>query len=146
MSPADDDFIRVEDFNSIRLHLQFKNITTKTELRDGVRFYAGEKQEAGDSQEIALVEFLDGGLVVEVPPRSGAEGHQISITVLTEGVDPEIKFVGSGAVEDIAPVESGRERFAILFTEKDDGAWNAILSIYARRQQEIMDFLAAVKG
>ncbi len=145
MSMSDFPVIKNEDFESIVIHLSFLNMTTKTEVSEGKR-YIGDQLQSDQGAQIYLVEFREDGMVIEVPARSGAVGHQLNMKIWTEGPAPhlEISFVVTvDAVERMSP---SRDQFEVTFNEYDSRAWKALQQIFENRQNEINDFLRAAKG
>ncbi len=142
---SDFPIIQNEDFESIVIHLSFLNMTTKTEVAEGKR-YIGEQLQKDQGGKIDLVEFREDGMVIEVPARSGAVGHQLNMKIWTEGPAPnlEISFIVTvNAVERMSP---SRDQFEVTFNEYDSRAWKALQQIFENRQNEINDFLKAAKG
>jgi hypothetical protein len=138
--------IRAEDFQSIVLHLSFFNITTKTEVSEGKRYIGEQLQKADSRMHIDLVEFREHGMVIEVPGRSGAAGHQLHMNIWTENAKANIncKFVVTvTAVEKLSPE---RDQFEVSFNEYDPKVWKELQDLFASRQNEIDDFLKAARG
>jgi uncharacterized protein YdgA (DUF945 family) len=137
--------IRNEDFESISVHLSFFNITTKTEVSEGKR-YIGDQLQKDTSAKIDLVEFREDGMVIEVPARSGAEGHQLKIDLWTEGAKENIQVTFIVTVYSVQKMGPTRDQFEVNFNEYDPTAWRQLQSIYQSRQGEIEAFLKAAKG
>lgn len=137
--------IRNEDFESIQIHLSFFNVTTKTEVAEGKR-YLGDQLQKDSGAKIDLVEFREDGMVLEVPARSGAVGHQLKITLNTEGAKENLDvtfIVTVTAVEKMSPT---RDQYEVKFNEYDPKIWKELQAIYSVRQNEIENFLKAAKG
>lgn len=138
---------RDEDFVSIELHLSFVNMTTKTTVQDGKKYIGEQLQVSDDGRAgITLVEFRESGLVIEVPARSGAVGHQLNLKIWTEGARPEAQVqcvVTITAVEKLSPL---RDQFELEFNEVDSSAWKELQAVFQKRQEEIFEFMKAARG
>jgi len=144
------DLINPDDFKTITLKISLLNSTTKTEIRDGKRIYGVdavriEKDKRQEDLSIVLAEFGERSLTLEVPSHVCSSGHNLVITIVTEGANPNITFAASAKVESTEKLPTGRERIYMNLTQYDDRVWNSLLNIYSRRQEEILKFFKAVK-
>ena len=144
------DLINPEDFKTISLKISLLNSTTKTEIRDGKRIYGIDavKINADKNQEdlsVVLTEFGERSITLEIPSHVCSSGHNLVITIVTEGASPNVTFAASGKVESTEKLPTGRERINVNLTQYDDRVWNSLLNTYSRRQEEILRFFKAVK-
>lgn len=144
-----EELIRIADFDSIELDIAVKNMTSGAEIKNGKRSYGGheESTNSGVVLEIQLVEFKENGLLLEVPPMTGAVGHTLVVTVKTRNAPEQVEFFATCKVEKVDRIKtSGRERFTVSFVDYETIAWRALLSCYGSRQNQIEEFFQAVKG
>lgn len=142
-----DDFIRSEDFNSIRIEVSMMNSTTKTQLAQGRRTFR-DHEEVGKAGEldIQVVEFSSQGLTVEVPSKSGAQGHFLILNLKTSGANPDTMISAVGRIEEVIKLEKNREQFVVSLVEFDPVAWMQLTKVFSSRQDAINEFLAGTRG
>jgi hypothetical protein len=149
MTPENDTseiLINPDDFRSVRLKISLNNTTTKTEIKDGKRFFGNKKGTSGDNLEITLIELLDQGMILEVPGQSCAQGHNLLITVESLNTKPPITFQTSAKVMKMEKVSDDRDTIEINLIQFDDTGWQALKGLYGNRQNEIEEFFKAAKG
>ena len=151
-SPGADDLINPEDFKSITLKVSLVNSTARTEIRDGKRIFGldaakTKKEDATHAEDLSIqiAEYAEKGLTLEVPSAACASGHLVVITIVSDGAKPNVTFTSTGKVDAVEKLPSGRESVRVTFTQLDEGAWQQVLNIYSRRQEEILNFFKAVK-
>lgn len=143
--------INPDDFKSIKLKVDLANTTTTTEIRDGKRMYGigvarQKKDDAGDDFSIQITEFIENGLVLEVPSRVCSAGHILRLNIKTEGAKPELQCECVAKVEAVEKLLTLREVVRLHFTQIDEDAWEKIQNIYSQRQLEVLRFFKAAKG
>ena len=151
MPKNEDSFINPADFNSIELKISLLNLTTKAEIKNGKRsFGVGmDKPNSGEepeNYEVHIFEFLDDGFMLEVPSKTCAVNHAISLEIHSENIQPRVNFSANMKVismEKISPVE---DLMQVKFTQKSIEEWEALQRLYGNRQSEINKFLKDVKG
>lgn len=137
--------LRDEDFRSIELHLSFVNTTTKTTVQDGKKFIGDEQVLSADTG-VRLVEFRENGMLLEVPARSGAAGHQLQLKIWTVGAALEVELSSVVTVSSVERLGAGRDQFEVVFNEVDSRSWKDLQAVFASRQDQINEFLKAAKG
>ena len=140
-----DEFLIIdpEDFKTMRLEVDFANITTKTEIRDGKRILGGI-QDSASGMLVEVVEFEEAGVVVDTPARSGAQGHQLLLKLRLVAPKSKVEFSATGNVVGAEDMD-GRQRLRVQFTEFVRSEWKALMDVYAQRQEAITEFLSGQK-
>jgi hypothetical protein len=100
------------------------------------------------STELELLEILDRGVVLALPMRSCAHGHNLMIRF--HAVTPDKKnfdFLSTAKVEKIEPLnDSQQDRITLSFLQYDESGWEKFCDGFSNRQREIEEFLKAAKG
>ena len=143
--------VNAADFNSFKLKINLKNITTGAEIRDGKRSFGNQfdKKKSAVTDEILEVnisEFLEDGLSMEVPSKTCAENHSIEIELSTENTKPLVSFSSMLKVKSVEKISKDSDLIETVFTKKNQKDWDAFHGIYQQRQEEILGFFNAVKG
>jgi hypothetical protein len=141
--------IRPEDFRSIRLTISMTNSTTRTQIRNGQRFFGGENQTVDYGSEdltIRLVEFLEKGMVLEVPSKSCSQGHILVLEIQAEGPGVSDEFKGPVKVHTLDDLPDGKLRVGVDLMKHDPAQWKRFMSIYDRRQEEVTELFEQLKG
>lgn len=126
---AHEPLIRVSDFNSIRVEISVTN-TTRNSPIDQPNF------------KIQFLEFTDDGLVLELPNASVQKGHFVTLRIdWTDAEENQGTFHSGGKVTDF---DKGRTVIQLL--EYDQAAWEQFQGLFSSRQDDILKFLAAVRG
>ena len=144
------------DFKSIRIVIsRLTNHTAGTELKDGMRMIEGKnaKKDRKDTNlEINFLEFLEGkedheeGVILDVPPNTCAEGHNITIQLNTLNAKADVKLELMGKVVNYEALDQKRGKVVLELTQYDKKSWTALQNIFSSRQAEILEFFQAVKG
>ena len=124
-----DELFNLNDFNSIQLKIELTNTTRNQQI-------------VNPKVKISIVEFMDQGVVLEVPPGAAEVGHYMSLSI--EWKDSAGKpglFHSGGKV-----IEAEKSRIAIELTQFEQAEWEAFQGLYAQRQDDILKFFAAVRG
>lgn len=129
-----EDVFNLADFQSIRLYIEFKNTTTRTE-----------------TNKVALVEINDKKLVLDIPPRNCNERHSALIDIYKYDGNEKNKKNHKvlSATGKVIKVEEGDEdnvRVTFECFQYDDKSWSAFLNIFNNRQDQINRFFKNVKG
>lgn len=134
------------DFRSIEIHLELYNSTTNTEIKAGKRFYGG-KSVADPDAKIELVEFTDDGLVIDAPKRACASGHVLMIRIRTKGskAEDDMDFEVRGTVTAVATEDESRDIITLRLSDFEEYDWYAFQRVFSKRQEQILEFLEAVK-
>jgi hypothetical protein len=142
------DLIDLSDFDSIRISVNVSNQTSNTGVGSNKRSF-GEVSDSNSDKSliIHLIELELDYVVLDVPAKSAAKGHFLKIEFVAEGVTPVIAFTAIGKVKEIENLGDERDRYTITIMNDDAKSYiQALRSVYEKRQKEIEDFFAQVKG
>ena len=131
----DDVVFNPEDFQSIRLAVYFKNLTTRTEVKS--------------QSTTPLVEIGDKTLVFELPARSCNAKHNalVEIKKIEAKTNKETSILSvTGKVKSIEELEDSTMKVEFDCIQYDEPSWEKLLSLYSSRQSEITDFLKSIRG
>lgn len=142
--------INESDFKSIEIEIDIVNKTAHTEIRGGKRIMGEETLRDLNLSETensppALIEFTENGMVLEIPPQLCSKGHVLGLELRTKNVVPPLVFKPNLRVDLIEKLPDGRDRVELSFTRKTESEWQALLSIFNQRQEEILQFFENVK-
>lgn len=142
--------INPADFDSMSLKIDLLNLTTHAEIRDGKRCFGkkfkNQEQENEEKLVVQITEFLEDGLLMEIPSKTCAENHLINIEVSVENANPPVNASVGLKVISKEKLSSETDLIETAFMEKNDKEWSKIVSVYQKRQGEIIEFINAVKG
>jgi hypothetical protein len=126
------DFIDAEDFRSLELSVKLENSTSHTRLKPG---------------EIARVlEILEEGLVLAVPRRTCAQGHSLAIEIEVRAPGKEPWTFAAALKAEECETVGDEDRVLAKLANFSQQEWARFNAAFASRQDEIEDFLAAVRG
>jgi carboxylesterase type B len=147
MSIKNETLINPDDFETMILKINLMNTTTHAEIRDGKRSYDKKtKNVSEENLKIIIAEFLDDGLLMEIPSKMCAQHHNITIEVSTENVTPPIFFSENLKVKSVEKISAESDLIEARFIQKNEAEWKKIHRIYEKRQEEIRNFINSVKG
>ena len=131
-----DDLVNLKDFISIKLVFEFQNHTAGSAiLRDN---------------EVALSEIRDRVLVFELPETSCNVEHNIMLRIgrREPGKDGDIKviFQSTGKITRVKQLRDEKIRAVVTLVQFDEASWLDFIGLFARRQDEITEFLRQVKS
>jgi hypothetical protein len=129
-----DDFtVSPDAFESIRVSITFKNDTSKTAVKEKGR--------------VQVLELSELGMGLEVPRRSCATGHVLTLDfeVKVPGEAEPFKF-SSGMKVDLCEAFGERDQISVTLTQGTSADWEWFRGLFERRQGEIEEFFKAVKG
>lgn len=121
------------DFESIKLQVSMNNTTTNTAVRKNFT--------------IRIIEIPERGLVLEVPIRSCARGHNVIVQIETVKPD-KVRgiFQATAKVEDLESASESVDKVTLSLVQFDEKQWKFLCDTFSRRQREIEDFFFAAKG
>ena len=129
----DEELINVNDFESIQIQIQLKNLTTKTEPKKG--------------SVVRFIEFLDRGMVLEVPQKNCNKSHHLILDIQARAPGKkDIEFSVTAKVDDLEHLEGGTDQVSMSVIQTDEKSWADFNKLFSNRQEEIEKFLAAVRG
>jgi hypothetical protein len=141
------DVYDAQDFQSIKLSLNFENLTTRTAI--------------SDKSSVLLVEVGEKSLTLQVPFKSCSPRHSIMLRIerpVTKRVGPqavnsdkrkrefELLFDATAKVVSVEESGDGQDKVLLELVQFDVQRWSAFLTIFSVRQDEIEKFFTAVKG
>jgi hypothetical protein len=133
-----EDIFNLADFQTMETTFtMIKNLTTRTEPESlaGVR----------------VVEIGEKSLAFELEKNCGAKGHSIilglKITCPEKGGPAKVvKFEATTTVSDCVKQDDGTYRYDVELVQFEEKGWQQFLELFNSRQNEINEFLSAVKG
>ena len=131
---SDTHLFRANDFCSIEVKAYIHNLTGHT----------GGLDIRGTPVEID--EFLEDGIIIGLPTKVCAAGHQVHLSILVENIKPTFKFSATGRVETIEPADVNNQRAKIKFLQINGAEWTKLKSIFSKKQDEILKFLTELRG
>ncbi len=95
---------------------------------------------------ITISEFLEQGLIVNLPPRTCSQGHQLMLDVhLSEGSKEILVFNTTAKILDIETSDEEAIRVTVKFVQYDPMIWKKFQSIYEDCQIELQHLLVRLK-
>lgn len=123
------------DFKSITLEVFMKNLTTHTETND--------------PSLISLVEIGERTLIFEFPARSCNVKHSLFLEIrkLEPGEVKSSEICSlTGKVIEAETMSESEMRVVVEAVQVDEESWNRLEKLYSSRQEQITQFLLAVRG
>jgi len=143
------DLFNPSDFQSTRLEIDLSNTTTNTEIKDGKKFFKGVHMIA-PKIEIKITEFVEKGLVMEVPSKTCAQGHNVVVEIRILNPQGNSKaqmaFSFSGKVQNITSLDGETDTAEIRMVQFEEKAWQEFQSLYWGRQDEIDSYFQGMRG
>ena len=130
---ADTPYFNPADFQSAQISVKVRNGTSKTSL--------------SDQDSIAVLELMEKGLRLELPPRSCAQGHQLELelTVVPPQQNPQ-SMQATGKVVSAEITEGGAIEAEVEFIQFVTEEWKQFQSVFSARQKDIEAFLNGARG
>lgn len=155
--------IDTNDFKTFKVFVTIENTTARTVLsnvpeedlenskRDSAKkpvaaMSRAVKKDVMPLENIRIVEFLENGLVLEMPQKACAKGHSLVIHVRVDRIKGVLKFDTTSKVVEIEKQPSGEELVTTQFVQFKEEEWKMFQELYSGRQNEIFEFFQAVKG
>jgi hypothetical protein len=135
--------MKISDFQNLDYAFYVENTVSKTKI--------------SEPDCVKIIEFTDGGLVLQMPKNICALGHLLSINLFpnpTKFTLPEIlsQSAASELLNITAKVIDFKKdvdqlcRVVITFLQFDVAAWNGFLQKYADRQAKLDALMRNIKG
>lgn len=121
-------FFKLEDFQVIEIHISGLNITSQVKI-------------SSDDRGIQLIETLSDGIWVELPAKSCAMGHTLSLNFLTRKDQIENETTVVGVVEEIETNTAGRLNIKLKFRQYSQPEWDLLLNYISGKQNDINQFI-----
>lgn len=99
-----------------------------------------------NSALIQIIEFLGNGLVLEIPSRSCAVGHDLSVTIKTSGTAQDFEFSSTGKVTECVSLSKDRMQVILDFLQLDQISWKRFKDTLDQTQKRMDDLLANMRG
>jgi hypothetical protein len=117
--------------------VSFENRTTRTELRFPPR---------STDLPAHFLCFLEKGVILELPPRTCAQGHKVQVGLLVKHGKKELRFSATAQVAEVVPSQGERDSVTIDFVGFEQSDWEWIQGIYQSRQADISALFMKLKG
>jgi len=118
---------------SILIQIELENTTARTQLND--------------SSKIKVIQILEKGLVLEVPDKICAAGHNLGLKFNCKGSDgTPLTFQATGKVESVTHFPDHSDQVKIKLVQYLEPPWEALLKMLQERQKQITQFLADAGG
>ena len=143
------DLFNQSDYTSVELEISLLNTTTQTQIKGGKRMFGDREHRKKGVQadtSVRLIEFIDEGFVLEVPPHSGAKGHAVELEVKVLNSEKDIHLKATGSIAGTEQLDNQKFRFEIKLSHYDERVMEDLLGLYNNRQQEILEYFKSVKG
>lgn len=133
-SDNDEELLKTSDFQSLELKVKISNMTGQTPLRD--------------QDQIKVIQFLEKGMILQVPKKSCSGGHHLAIEIeMTGNPTKAVEFKATAKVEKVENSGSDKmDEITIKFLQFGEVAWNQIRNGLEDRQKEINQFFQAARG
>ena len=118
-------FFKLDDFQSLETHLEGMNVTSQ------VRF-------PKTPSAIALIEIHEDGLTLELPDRSCAIGHALSLDInlkkntSTDPIEDNIHILG--VIEELEKTQTSRLKVRLKFRQYAQKDWSQFLDYFSKKQ------------
>lgn len=122
------------------------NCTTRMEIRDGKRFYAGTEEKSPSRVEIEFVELSDRAITLELPHHTCAQGHRMEIEIELTAPDERIDFHGEGNVERVESDHGRADLVTVVLSNHASEKWSEIKKQFKVRQASVADLFDRLKG
>jgi hypothetical protein len=146
----DDLLFNPSDFKTMIIKINLTNVTTQAEIRDGKRCYGKGISKQSDNVEndleISISEFLENGLILDIPSKTCADNHTIMIEVRSENTEPLVNFKATLKVNSIEKISKESDMAEATFIQKDEKEWAVFQSILSRKQEDIRNLFNSIKG
>lgn len=137
--------INPKDFSSIHVTIKIINVTTQTRLENGSIFYGQKVVDSGPHCTAEILEFLEEGVVMDIPNKLGTTGHVFTIKVTTQGASNDLSVEFNSVVSKVEKNQD-RSKCTLKNQQHKDSEFKKLVTLFESRQQEIADFFEAVKG
>ncbi len=132
---------RASDFDSFVILLTAENVGTKT--------IAKNTDDSGllrTSKAPSIVSINDTHIFLKLPSRSCSTGHNLSIDLEIKVSPNSIRFSCTGKVIKLTSISKDMDLITLELMQFEVTEWQEILSIFDRRQREVLDFLDKAVG
>ena len=139
--------LKAEDYQFIRTKIVFVNIATKTRIdEDGISIAEKKTKEPSDETRVEIIEFRQQGVLLGIPERVCAEGHQVNLSIEISLAEQRKKIDVVGKITMHQREAGGRDTVEVTFTQFEQTLWDEILSFFSTLQDNLAEFLEVAKG
>ena len=122
------------DFSSLEFVISFSNRTSRFDLNGS---------EGGGCE---VREFLDSGMVLEVPRAACAKGHILSFEIAIQNSGTPLKLAGLARVTEVETLDGIQQLIRVEFVKISAKAWACFKNAYAARQDQVLELLSKMRG
>ncbi len=143
-------FIDPNDFKSIEILIEVDNTTARTGVKnfeetdlksEGLK--KTKKTKVND--DVQIIELHEKGVVLQLPPNSCSEGHNLTLTLESVSPTNRVPFTTTSKVESVERMEDA-QWVTLRFLQFQDVDWISFNKVYGARQAQILEFFESVKG
>lgn len=130
-----ENIINPKDFSSIKFEFtEFKNITSRLAV--------------DELDKIEFIEFLENIITLDLPQKCGREGHLFLFKAKVSNPKEEkpIKFDATFKLIESEQLDAGRMKATCELMQYEEKDWKRIVELYAKRQEELTQFLLGARG
>ena len=132
LAASEDDPVRESDFESMEFDIRVTSSTS------GVVF--------PESANVKLIQFLDDGLLIQMPTKSCAAGHRLLVDVQGKNSKGElIQLEGTAQVKAIQNLSENADQVTTKMIQFNEEKWKSLIEILSERQKEVTNFLSSAK-
>lgn len=132
-SPPANPFFSIEDFLSLEVNIEGSNLTSQVSILKG---------------GIQLAQFLENGMVIEVPPRSCSTGHLLSLQIeVKRPVGDQLVTASTtvtGIVVDLDGDPKTRQMASLAFRQYSRETWESFLEYLSTKQAKANDLIRKI--
>ena len=130
---SENDLLAEKSSHSLEIFVRLENTTAHTEI--------------SDERKLHVQQLLEKGLVLDLPEKTCASGHNLALNLWVAGSSPELKIRFTAKVEKVRNWPADHVDEATLrLLQYPENTWNALHKIFNQRQKQIMEFLTASGG
>lgn len=124
--------INPDDFKSAEVAIDLNNTTTNQQFRL--------------QPKTKLVQFLERGMVLEVPSRCCSTGHNLIFKATVTGLGGTFEFEATVKTAVHEEMDKDVDQIMIELLQFDEADWKRLQEAFSSRQTNIEAFFAAAKG
>ena len=99
------------------------------------------------SYPISISEFLEKGLVLNLPPLTCSQGHQLMLDIhLHDGTEKILIFNTTAKIIEMETSVSEIVRVTVKFVQYDPFIWKKFQRLYLDCQNDLQTLLSSLKG
>ena len=123
------------------------NLTTRMEIRDGKRIFAGTEDKSLQAKIVLeFLELTEKSIRLSIPSRTCAQGHRLELDIELIAPDERIDFQGEGKVESVEASNNSHDLVTIALSNHASEKWTEIKRHFFKRQSSVADLFEKLKG